>query len=360
MESQPASYLVGRFCGSHGEEHTMATDILSPILSPRKSALDHSIDAAPLPMDRPDGPEIAPVHGGEHLKSSSNSLRVNDGEAADPHFVRIGAVAYLNTKPLIYSLLDRLTRGADAATDSSKDSPEGSLRLELPSRLATELENESLDVGLIPVVEYFQNLDRYLGVSDAAIACRGPVWSVRILFRKAPCEVRTLAVDEGSRTSIALSKILFHSRFQFVPETTPLPMGMAPQSVDADAVLVIGDRAMKPERFREDFGTDWDLGEEWLRETGLPFVFARWVARNRSFATPGLAAVLEQSRDAGCANIDEIVRLQAGRYGLSDEECRDYLTRFLRFRLGPDERAGLAEFHRRCQALRLVPEGVLH
>ena len=104
----------------------MATDILSPILSPRKSALDHSIDAAPLPMDRPDDPEIAPVHGGEHLKSSSNSLRGNDGEAADPHFVRIGAVAYLNTKPLIYSLLDRLTRGADAATDSSKDSPEGS------------------------------------------------------------------------------------------------------------------------------------------------------------------------------------------------------------------------------------------
>ncbi|MBM3963945.1 MAG: menaquinone biosynthesis protein, partial [Planctomycetes bacterium] len=208
--------------------------------------------------------------------------------------------------------------------------------------------------------EYFQNLDRYHGVSDAAIACRGPVWSVRILFRTAPDQVRTLAVDEGSRTSIALSKILFHSRYSVVPKTTPLPMGMAPQSVDADAVLVIGDRAMKPERFRKDFGTDWDLGEEWFRETGLPFVFARWVARSPVFATTELTTVLEQSRDAGCANIDEIVHLHAGAYGLSDTECRDYLTQFLRFRLGAEERAGLAEFHRRCQALRLVPEGLLH
>lgn len=345
-------------------------------LSTRKAAPKHSVNEVLLPIDGSVASQTEPVGAGyrgsgnggdsgwnfgDGLLSRSENPREGDREESiGSLFVRIGAVAYLNTKPLIYSLLDRLAKDADASTDSSNDSPVGSLRLELPSRLAAELENESLDVGLIPVVEYFQNLDRYQGVSDAVIACRGPVWSVRILFRKAPSEVRTLAVDEGSRTSIALSKILFHSRFQFVPETTPLPMGIAPRSVDADAVLVIGDRAMKPERFREDFGSDWDLGEEWFRDTGLPFVFARWVARSNSFATPALAAVLEKSRDAGCANIEEIVRLHAGRYGLSEAECRDYLTEFLRFRLGPDERAGLAEFHRRCQALRLVPEGVLH
>jgi len=344
----------------------MAIDILSP----RKSATNHSVNESPLSIDGSFGPETQTVvvggavsgscSGDGHWNRSANSRIGHCEETADSHSVRIGAVAYLNTKPLIYSLLDRLAAGEGLSNDALKDTPAGSLRLELPSRLATELENESLDVGLIPVVEYFQNLDRYHGVSDAAIACCGPVWSVRILFRKAPGQVRTLAVDEGSRTSIALSKVLFHSRFQFVPETTPLPMGVSPQSVDADAVLVIGDRAMKPERFRGDFGSDWDLGEEWFRDTGLPFVFARWVARSRSYATPALAAVLEQSRDAGCANIDEIVRLHAGRYGLSDIECRDYLTRFLRFRLGPDERAGLAEFHCRCQALRLVPEGLLH
>lgn len=350
----------------------MANDILAL----RKFTPAHSVDGLPMAFEGSHLPETASVvagalesgssidggssFGGVLLKRSENAQWGDAGKVSASHFVRIGAVAYLNTKPLIYSLLDRLTKGGDAATDCSKNSPAGSLRLELPSRLATELENESLDVGLIPVVEYFQNLDRYTGVSDAAIACRGPVWSVRILFRKDPSQVRKLAVDEGSRTSIALSKILFHSRFGFVPETTPLPMGVPPQSVDADAVLVIGDRAMKPERFRGDFGSDWDLGEEWYRETGLPFVFARWVARNNSFATPALTSLLEQSRDAGCANIDEIVRMHAGRYGLSDIECRDYLTQFLRFRLGPEELAGLAEFHRRCQALRLVPEGVLH
>lgn len=350
----------------------MATEILFP----RKSAPKDPSSESTLPADRSVVSESIPMGGislgpgfhgnsdsrcgGAPLSDSESSPRGSHDDGAPPHSVRIGAVAYLNTKPLIYSLLDRLNKSAGCPTDSSDTAPSGSLRLELPSRLATELENESLDVGLIPVVEYFQNLNRYHGVSDAAIACRGPVWSVRILFRKAPEQVRRLAVDEGSRTSIALSKVLFYSRFQFVPETTPLPMGVSPQSMDADAVLVIGDRAMKPERFRGDFGSDWDLGEEWFRETGLPFVFARWVARNSSFATPALAAALEQSRDAGCANVDEIVRLHAGRYGLSDVECRDYLTRFLRFRLGPDERAGLAEFHRRCQALRLVPEGVLH
>lgn len=346
------------------------------ILFPRKSAPTRS-SCETLPELAGGGPpELTPslqdpvvrsscedrssMVGGE-LLTPARRLQTDLSEArAELPFVRIGAVAYLNTKPLIYSLLDRLDRGTGGGTNPSSAGQMGSLRLELPSRLATELENESLDVGLIPVVEYFQNLDRYQGVSDAAIACCGPVWSVRILFRKAPDQVRTLAVDEGSRTSIALSKVLFHSRFSFVPKTTPLPMGIAPQSVDADAVLVIGDRAMKPERFRQDFGSDWDLGEEWFRETGLPFVFARWVARCPSFATPELASVLEQSRDAGCANIDQIVRHYAGNYGLSDTECRDYLTQFLRFRLGAEERAGLAEFHRRCQALRLVPVGTLH
>ena len=210
---------------------------------------------------------------------------------------------------------------------------------------------------MIPVVEYFQNLDRYLGVSDAAIACRGPVWSVRILFRKAPCEVRTLAVDEGSRTSIALSKILFHSRFQFVPETTPLPMGMAPQSVDADAVLVIGDRAMKPERFREDFGTDWDLGEEWTRMTGLPFVFALWASR-RGAELDGLEEALSAARDRGVERLDEIARREAPQLGLSEQLTLDYLRDNLYYHLGEAERRGLARFQQLAVKHNLVPGGI--
>jgi len=264
----------------------------------------------------------------------------------DPMPKRLGAVAYLNTKPLIYGL-DRL---------SEKNL---SLSLELPSKLAVQLEDESLEVALIPVVEYLQHLDHYRVVSDAVIACCGPVWSVRILFRKAPQEVETLAIDEGSRSSVALAKVLFHARFGSIPETIPLPIDADPAASSADAVLVIGDRAMNPTRFRGSFATDWDLGEEWFQETGLPFVFAMWVARLPALATAELAALLETSRDRGCENVEEIVNQHAASYGLTQDACREYLTRFLRFRLGSEECRGLAEFHRRCVALGLVPRHAL-
>lgn len=268
---------------------------------------------------------------------------IRDVNAQSTSLVRVGAVAYLNTKPLIHGLESRLTGRA-------------SLSLELPSRLASEMERGALDVGLIPVVEYFQHLDAYQPVSDAVIACCGPVWSVRILFRKPPSQVRTLAVDEGSRTSVALSKVLFHSRFDWIPETVPFRIDATPESTEADAVLVIGDRAMKPERFRSHFETDWDLGEEWFRETGLPFVFARWVARRAEFASDWLTRCLESSRDSGQRDVEHIVAQHAVAYGLTADECRDYLTHYLQFRLGDRESAGLREFHRRCVSLGLVPE----
>ncbi len=256
--------------------------------------------------------------------------------------VRVGAVAYLNTKPLIYGLQTSLAGF-------------GSLHLDLPSRLATSLEKQVLDVGLIPVVEYLRNLHRYRVVSDAIIACRGPVWSVRIFFRKDPADVRRLAIDEGSRSSVALSKVLFHARFGTIPETQSLPIAASPETSQADAVLVIGDRAMHPERYRHCFATDWDLGQEWFVETGLPFVFAMWVARASRFATPALAYRLEQSRNAGCDHVDQIVDQYASDYELTPVACRDYLTKYLRFQLGPDELAGLTEYHRRCMAIGLTP-----
>lgn len=288
-----------------------------------------------------------PVGDCEPLSSNLGSLGESTQESSSksrtPTTTRIGAVAYLNTKPLIYGLEERLV-GVD-----------GSLQLELPSRLADRLEAGSLDVALIPVVEYFQHLDRYRPVSNAVIACCGPVWSVRILFRKAPEHVRTLAIDEGSRTSVALSKILFAARFNRIPETVPLPIDNDFLECQADAVLVIGDRAMKPERYRSYFAYDWDLGEEWFQLTELPFVFAMWVARDPSFATEGWAGILEAARNEGCGHSEEIIARYASSYRLTESECRDYLTHYLRFQLGTQEKQGLLEFHRRCRDLGLIP-----
>ena len=255
--------------------------------------------------------------------------------------LRIGAVAYLNTKPLIYGL-------------ESAVAEFGSLQLALPSRLATALHRGDLDVGLIPVVEYLRHRSEYSIVSNAAIACRGPVWSVRVLFRKEPRDVRTLSVDEGSRSSVALASILYQSRFGRIPELVQFPIDARPEDSSADAVLVIGDRAMRPERYQATFLTDWDLGEEWFIETGLPFVFALWTARESRFVTPELNQVLEDCRDQGCRNVEAIIDQYSAVYGLTPQQCRDYLTSYLRFHFLSDEQAGLAEFLARCQSAGLV------
>ncbi|MCC9609139.1 menaquinone biosynthesis protein [Blastopirellula sp. JC732] len=251
--------------------------------------------------------------------------------------IRVGAVSYLNTKPLVYGL---------AAANSDIE-----LVFDLPSRLADQLAAGDLDVALIPSVEFFQD-PSYSIVSDACIACRGPVWSVKLFFRKPPAEVRTLALDEGSRTSAALSKILLSERFGLMPQTVPLPIDSRFDSVDADAVLIIGDRAIHAPS--GEFVEIWDLGQVWREWSGKPFVFAAWVARP-GFDTPQIAAALSAARDAGLAQLEEIAAAEAPRHRLTTEQCLTYLRDNLHFNLGPDEESGLALFHRHAVQRGLAP-----
>jgi chorismate dehydratase len=249
---------------------------------------------------------------------------------------RVGAVSYLNTKPLIF----RLTELA----------PSVELVLDLPSRLADGLAQGSLDVGLIPSIEYFQD-PAYTIVSDACIACRGPVMSVK-LFSRVPAEgIRTLALDEGSRTSAVLTRILLKERFDIEPQLRPLPIGASVSDDDSDAVLVIGDRAMHSPG--GPFAEVWDLGDEWCRWTGLPFVFAMWVARP-GFDVGDLAASLSAARDLGVANIEAIAAEEAFPLGLSRPQCVSYLRDNLHFYLGDQERRGLDLFQSLAQKLDLV------
>ncbi|MFN9367493.1 MAG: MqnA/MqnD/SBP family protein, partial [Planctomycetia bacterium] len=126
---------------------------------------------------------------------------------------------YLNTKPLVHGL-------SAAGVD---------VRYDLPSRLADQLAAGRLDVALIPTIEVFRG-DGYRVVSDACIACRGPVMSVTLFFRTAVQRVTTLAVDEGSRTSAALARILLAERFGVRPRIEILPIGNGLRDSRADAV----------------------------------------------------------------------------------------------------------------------------
>lgn len=254
--------------------------------------------------------------------------------------LRLGAVNYLNTKPLVHGLVE--------------DGGNYCLSFDLPSRLADDLAAGQLDVALIPSVEFFQN-PAYEIISDACIACRGPVLSVK-LFSRTPLEsIKTLALDEGSRTSAALVQILLRQRFNVAPRLEPLPIGATIADTSADAVLLIGDRAIHSPPGR--FFAVWDLGDEWQRWSELPFVFAMWVARPgidaEQLAT--LAAALESSRDSGLAHLDAIALREASLLGLTIPQCLGYLRDNLHFTFGPREQRGLRKFHQLAAELNLAP-----
>ena len=276
--------------------------------------------------------------------------------------MRIGAVSYLNTKPLVYGLADL--------------APRHELVYDLPSRLADRLAAGDLDVALIPSVEYFQHPD-YQIISDACIGCRGPVRSVKLLCRVPAGEIRTLALDEGSRTSVALARILLKERHGLSPRLVPFPIDARAEEIDADALLMIGDRAMHPPA--GEYVETWDLGDVWCRWAELPFVFAMWVAGKRSEVRgqrsetesgrvhersemhlellTDLAATLGTARDQGVANVERIAREEHGRYGLTYDDCLTYLRDHLHFTLGPREMAGLRLFETHAKHLARTKPG---
>lgn len=240
--------------------------------------------------------------------------------------LRIGAVSYLNSRPLVQTL--------------PRHAPLASLTLDYPSRLADQLAAGQLDVALIPSVEYFRR-PGYEVISDACVAARGEVLSVKLFCRVHPGQIRRLALDEGSRTSAALTKVILAEHYGVFPETEPLNMQCTTADTLADAVLLIGDRAMHspPGEFAEVI----DLGQFWNSWTGLPFVFAMWVARQDA-AADGIDEALAAARDEGVRMAAEIARTEAPRLGLDPQYAHRYLTRNLHYHLTSAEKNGLRLF----------------
>ncbi len=263
--------------------------------------------------------------------------------------LRIGAVNYLNSKPLIHRF-ERLAAGLTGTEPAVR------LLCDLPSRLADSLAAERLDIALAPAFEALAEPSWRI-VSDACVAADGPVSSVKVYFRKPPAEVQTLALDEGSRTSAALCRLLLCQRHAIEPRRERLPIGASLADTTADAVLLIGDRAMHaPDpAVRGDFVAEWDLAEEWRRDTGLPFVFAVWTSRHAEVA-PAVVRLLEACRDEGVVHFDAIAAAEGPPLGLTVEHAERYLRRNLRFTLGPRELRGLELFERACRGAGLLTD----
>jgi chorismate dehydratase len=247
--------------------------------------------------------------------------------------VRLGAVSYLNAEPSVHGL------ERDSGFRVERD---------LPARVADRLHKGEVDLGLVPSIEYA--FGRYAIVPGVAIASRGPVRSVR-LFHRGPIErVQKVALDTSSRASAGLVRVLLHARLGRDPEYVPMAPGLDAMLTAADAALLIGDPAL-------DLDSDvpaLDLGEEWTRLTGLPFVYAFWAGPEGAVDTSGVAR-LQQALAAGRASLPEIARRQAQGDAARAAKYESYLRESISYALGEDERAGLLEFYRRAHAIGLIP-----
>jgi chorismate dehydratase len=253
--------------------------------------------------------------------------------------LRVGIVNYLNSKPLAWGFL----KGHHASLFvPSYHSPA------LVARLLAEGE---LDVGLVPSIEV-QRIPGLTVVPDLCVAADHEVRSVLLVSRTPVEEIRRVALDDNSRTSAALVKILLAERYGLAPEYATTHPDVERMLAGADAALVIGDPAL---RVRRDRYLILDLAAEWRALTGLPFVFAVWAVR-AEVDFPDLAFYFKSSLRFGLANLDILVRESAAELGLDSAEVRSYLTQNLRFFLQEPELAGLAEFFRRARAHGLLPE----
>lgn len=247
--------------------------------------------------------------------------------------VRLGAVSYLNSEPHVFGL---------------DQDPGFRLERDVPSRVARRLHAGEVDLGLIPSIEYA--FGHYAIVPGCAVASRGPVRSVG-LFHRGPLEkVRRVALDTSSRTSVALARILLHERLGRSPQYVPMAPSLVDMLAVADAALLIGDPALDA----EDRAPHLDLGEEWRRVTGLPFVFAFWAGRPGAVSPAGVRR-LREALAAGRGALDAIARDHARGDEALSAALESYLRSNIVYDLGEEEVAGLREFYRRAHALSLIP-----
>lgn len=250
--------------------------------------------------------------------------------------VRVGAVSYLNTKPLV--------AGLEARQDLF------SLRFDVPSRCAALLHDGTVDLGLVPAIEYQRG--EYWIVPDLAIGSDGPIASVAVFSRVPVDRIRTLAVDTSSKTSVALTRILCAHRWGATPAFVPAEPDLRAMLDQSDAALLIGDPALAAEP--QDYGAlKVDLGAEWRAMTGLPFVYAVWAGRAGA-VSPSHVRELQAARDRGVASLEAIAVREGGGDGLVTARALAYLRDNLKYRLQEAEIAGLRQFHALAADLDLV------
>ena len=244
-----------------------------------------------------------------------------------PATIKLGAVDYLNARPLVY--------GLEMRTDLF------SLRFDVPSKCAALLHEGSIDVGMIPSIEYLRGREPYQIVPGSGIISNGAVASVALFSTKPVNQIRSIAADTSSRTSNGLLRVLCYEAFGIDPTFVPMPPAIDTMLTACDAALLIGDPALYLEPAARGL-LKIDLGAEWTTLTGLPFVWAFWAGRPGVLSDEAVR-VLTDARDAGVAASDAIAAAYCGaeRAALG----RAYLRDNIKYTFGELEAEGLTRYY---------------
>lgn len=272
--------------------------------------------------------------------------------------LKISAISYLNTAPLMWDF-DHAEAGAQLNSEVSYT---------IPSACAEALRAGTADIGIIPAAAYTTIPDLVI-IPDVAIAARHAVRSILLVTKKVPgkpadplwTQVRTVALDTSSMTSVALAKILFAKWLGGPRDYKPMAPDLGAMLRACDAALLIGDPALQIDRERY---VTLDLAEEWQARTGKSFVFAFWAIRKQALVGRDgkrIAEVFKKSRDHGLApkNLEAIAQEWSPRLGLAIEVVRVYLTHNIHYYLDPPCLEGLELYYRlgaEVGALPQIPE----
>ncbi len=245
--------------------------------------------------------------------------------------LKFGFHNFLNAQPILVPLC-RLAR--EAGLDMVFD---------VPAVLAEKLAAGELDLAMVPTIEYLRRAQEYLLLPGLSIASRGRVDTVLLVSRKPFAEAANVAVDERSRTSVALLEILFGETFPATVRFSPLPPDPEKMLAGHDAALIIGDQAFRVPRDEPGLNVV-DLSEEWFRRTGKTFVHAVVAARPGVKPTRQMLAALAEAKAHRKDGVEEIASLRAEQTGVDAGTILDYLENRIIYDLGEEEQAGLRHF----------------
>jgi chorismate dehydratase len=236
--------------------------------------------------------------------------------------IRVGAVSYLNTKPLIYGFEQGMM----------KDKIE--LIIDYPAKIAAALLNDEIDLGLVPVA-ILPEMKEYTIIGDHCIGSEGAVASV-CLFSEVPLEqIETVLLDYQSRTSVKLAQVLMKEFWKIKPVIKNADLDFRSQIKNRTAAVVIGDRALEQSRIST---FQYDLGLAWKEYTGLPFVFAAWISNKPM--SESFIREFNTVNDYSLKHINEIVQLNP----YPSFDLKRYYNEYISYNLTDNKRAGLLEF----------------